>query len=87
MLFRSLATGVFADPTITEGASGLLYGNPGQLLIQAASIVATMIFTAAGTLVVVYATKLLAGGLRVREDNEIEGLDSAIHGERAFEIE
>ena len=86
-IWGGLATGIFADPAITEGASGLLYGNPGQLLIQAASIVATMIFTAAGTLVVVYATKLLAGGLRVQEDNEIEGLDSAIHGERAFEIE
>ena len=32
-------------------------------------------------------TKLLTGGLRVDEEEEISGLDSAIHGERAFEID
>ena len=66
---------------------GLFYGNPKQLWIQIVSILATAIFTAIGTLIVVYVTKLLTGGLRVDAENEVEGLDNTLHGERAFEIQ
>ncbi|MFP3981037.1 MAG: ammonium transporter [Desulfobacterales bacterium] len=85
-IWGALATGIFANPAITEGAAGLIYGNPRQLLIQAISIIATIAFTATATFVVVLITRLAAGGLRVGSDNEITGLDSSIHGERAFEI-
>ncbi|MCF8036388.1 MAG: ammonium transporter [Desulfobacteraceae bacterium] len=85
-MWGALATGIFANPAITEGAAGLIYGNPKQLLIQLISIVATVAFAAAATFVVVLVTRLIAGGLRVGPDNEITGLDSSIHGERAFEI-
>ncbi|MFO7930702.1 MAG: ammonium transporter [Thermodesulfobacteriota bacterium] len=85
-MWGALATGIFANPSITEGAAGLMYGNPWQLVIQAVSIVATVAFTAAATFVVVLITRLAAGGLRVESDNEITGLDNSIHGERAFEI-
>ena len=85
-IWGALATGLFASPAITEGAAGLFYGNPKQLGIQALSIVATAIYSGIGTLIVVYVTSALTGGLRVSEDAEIEGLDNAIHGERGFEI-
>ncbi|MBS3755249.1 MAG: ammonium transporter [Desulfobacterales bacterium] len=85
-IWGALATGIFANPAITEGAAGLIYGNPKQVVIQLISIVATVAFTAAATFVVVLITRLVAGGLRVGSDNEITGLDSSIHGERAFEI-
>ncbi len=84
-IWGALATGLFASPAIS-GASGLFYGNPKQLVIQIVSIVATIAFTAIGTLIVVYITKFATGGLRVELDQEVEGLDSALHGERAFEI-
>jgi Amt family ammonium transporter len=45
------------------------------------------VFTAVGTLIVIYITKFLTGGLRVAEETEVTGLDSSIHGERAFEIQ
>ncbi len=83
----ALATGIFANPAVNAGKAGLLYGNPNQLWIQVISIGATAAFTAVGTVVVVYVTKALTKGLRVEKDNEIQGLDSSIHGERAFEIE
>jgi ammonium transporter, Amt family len=86
-IWGALATGLFANPAINEIGTGLFFGNPGQVGIQAISIVGTIVFTAIGTLVVVYATKILTGGLRVSEEDEILGLDNAIHGERAFEIE
>jgi ammonium transporter, Amt family len=85
--FGALATGLFADPAINPAGTGLFFGNPGQLLIQAVSILATAVFTAIGTLVLIYVTKALTGGLRVDEDNEVAGLDNALHGERAFEIQ
>jgi len=85
-IWGALATGLFANPAITEGATGLFYGNPGQLWIQIVSIVATAAFTAVGTLIVITVTKALTGGLRVERDNEIQGLDNALHGERGFEI-
>jgi Amt family ammonium transporter len=86
-LWGALATGLFANPAINEGARGMFYGNPKQLWIQIVSIAATAIFTAVGTIIVIYITKFLTGGLRVDEENEITGLDNSIHGERAFEIQ
>jgi Amt family ammonium transporter len=83
----ALATGLFADPAVNPAGTGLFFGNPKQLLIQLVSILATAVFTAIATLVLIYVTKALAGGLRVEEEDERIGLDSAVHGERAFEIE
>jgi Amt family ammonium transporter len=83
----ALATGLFADPAVNANGQGLFFGNPGQVLIQLVSILATAVFTAIATLVLIYITKAITGGLRVDEENEVVGLDSAVHGERAFEIE
>ncbi len=85
-IWGAIATGLFADPSITKGASGLFYGNPKQLWIQIISILATVAYTAVGTIIVVYVTKILTRGLRVDKDSEIQGLDNSIHGERGFEI-
>lgn len=85
-MWGALATGLFACPAV-NGAAGLFYGNPGQVWTQFLSIVGTAVFSAVGTLVVIYVTKLITGGLRVDEEEEIVGLDSSIHGERAFEMD
>jgi len=85
-IWGALATGLFANPAVNEAGVGLFYGNPKQLWIQIISIVATAIFTAVGTIVLIYITRFVIGGLRVDPDSEIEGLDSALHGERGFEI-
>ena len=86
-IWGALATGIFANPAVTEGARGLFYGNPGQLWVQFLSIIGTAAFSAVGTLIVAYLTKLITGGLRVDPEEEIAGLDNAQHGERAFEIQ
>ncbi len=86
-IWGALATGLFASPAITEGATGLFYGNPKQVWIQFLSIVGTIAFSATATFIVVTATKLITNGLRVEKDDELAGLDNALHGERAFEIE
>jgi len=86
-LWGALATGLFANPAVNAIGRGLFYGNPKQLWIQIISIVATAVFTAVGTLIVIYITRLLTSGLRVNGENEVTGLDSSLHGERAFEIQ
>jgi len=85
--FGALATGFLADPAINSAGTGLFFGNPGQVVIQAVSILATAVFTANGTVVLIYVTKALTGGLRVDEENEVAGLDNALHVERVFEIQ
>lgn len=86
-VWGALATGLFATPEVNALGKGLFFGNPGQLWIQFVSIVATALFTAVGTLVVIYITRFITSGLRVTTEDEVLGLDSAIHGERAFELE
>lgn len=83
----ALATGLFADPAVNPAGAGLFFGNPAQLGIQALSIAATALYTAVATWLLAGFTALLMGGLRVDEENERIGLDGAMHGERAFDIE
>jgi len=85
-LWGALATGIFANPYINEAGTGLLYGNFGQLWIQIVSIVGTALYSGVATIVVILITQLLASGLRVTKEEEMQGLDNALHGERAFEL-
>ncbi len=86
-VWGALATGLFANPAVNALGTGLFYGNPKQLAIQAVSIVATAAYTAVGTFIVISIAKAVTGGLRVEPDQEIQGLDSSLHGERAFELD
>ncbi len=85
-IWGALACGIFANPAVNPTGIGLLYGNPKQILIQVISIVATAIFSAAGTFIIIRITSLATNGLRVERDDEIAGLDTSRHGERGFEI-
>ncbi len=85
-IWGALATGLFATPAVTAGKMGLFYGNPKQLGIQAVAVLATALYTAVGTAIIVWVTKLITGGLRVDPEDEIKGLDSSLHGEHGFEF-
>lgn len=86
-MWGAIATGLFACPAITDGATGLFYGNPKQVWIQFVSIIVTVAYSAVGTWLVIFVTRALTGGIRVEKEDEIMGLDNSIHGERAFEID
>ena len=80
----ALATGIFASTEINPaGADGLFFGNPGQLWIQFISVIATMVFAFAMTLIILKVTDLIIG-LRVAEDDEIRGLDISLHNETGY---
>jgi Amt family ammonium transporter len=76
----ALLTGVFAAESV-GGTAGLLEGNAGQVWLQFIGIAATIVYTAIGTLVILYAVKAVMG-LRISEEEEREGLDLALHGEQ-----
>ncbi len=78
-LIGTLLAGVFAVQAI-GGTSGLLEGNPQQLLIQFYGVAVTLVWSAGATFVLL---KLVGGfvPLRVSRDQELEGLDLTQHGE------
>jgi Amt family ammonium transporter len=78
-IIGALLTGVFALKAVC-GTSGLLEGNPGQVLIQLEGITATIVWTAVATFVILIITNILTG-VRVSQAVEIEGLDINLHGE------
>jgi Amt family ammonium transporter len=80
----ALATGLFAKEAI-GGASGLFYGQAGQLGIQAISVAATWIFCFLATVVILKAVDLLVG-LRVSEEDEVRGLDISQHSEAGYNL-
>jgi Amt family ammonium transporter len=85
-IWGALATGIFAQKAINPaGNDGLLYGNPGQLLIQVVAVVAVAAFAGVATVIILKVIDL-AIGLRVPEQEEVLGLDSSQHGEVAYQL-
>jgi len=82
----ALATGLFASTKINpDGANGLFFGNPGQLWIQFASVIATMVFAFIMTLIILKIIDVLIG-LRVSEEEEVKGLDISLHNEAGYSL-
>ncbi|WP_029010317.1 ammonium transporter [Azospirillum halopraeferens] len=75
----AVLTGVFAREAI-GGTAGLLEGNSGQVITQIYGIVATIVWSAIATAVILKVVDIIIG-LRVDEDVERDGLDLALHGE------
>jgi len=88
-LWGSVATGIFA---LNEKA--LLWDGPlkasddrlGQIFVQVESTVIVGLYTLVGTIIVYFIAKVLTGGARVTEEQEKEGLDESVHGERGFNL-
>ncbi|CDK97580.1 Ammonium transporter [Magnetospirillum gryphiswaldense MSR-1 v2] len=75
----AILTGVFAVEAI-GGTPGLLEGNAGQVLTQLYGIVATIVWSAVASFILLKVIDLVIG-LRVTPDEEREGLDLSLHGE------
>jgi Amt family ammonium transporter len=75
----ALLTGVFAREAI-GGTAGLLEGNAAQVGIQAYGVLATIVWCALASFVILIIIRILFG-LRVSEADEVEGLDATLHGE------
>ena len=79
----ALLTGVFADKAINGVQSGLLFGNPGQIGIQAAAILAAIVYSGVLSFVLLKIVGVIIP-LRPSRSDETVGLDVSMHGEEAY---
>jgi Amt family ammonium transporter len=81
----ALLTGVFADPVWNGNPAyaGLLYGNPGQVGIQAIAVLGAIAYSGFGTFVLL---KLIGAVVPIRAERTDEGvgMDVSQHGEEAY---
>jgi Amt family ammonium transporter len=83
-IWGALATGIFASKMVNSaGANGLLLGNASLLIAQLTAVCVIGTYSFVMTLILF---KVLdkTMGLRVTDSEEIEGLDIAQHGEKAY---
>jgi len=90
-LMGGLLTGVLANPDMLQyigtekeapgvNVTGWLYGNAGQLLLQAEGAAFIIVYNVIATFIILKVIDMTIG-LRVTEEQEREGLDVALHGE------
>jgi Amt family ammonium transporter len=85
-LAGALLTGVFAQKSLNDaGADGALFGNVKQLGVQALGCLASGLYAAILTLIILKIVDA-AIGLRVSRDDEQEGLDATLHGEAGYAL-
>ena len=81
----ALLTGVFATAAVTgdEKLRGLIEGNFRQFVNQGISVLASAAIAAVGTMIIL---KILDAtmGLRVTQEEEVQGLDLSQHGEEGY---
>lgn len=82
----TLLAGVFAvgaisaSPEMPGGLQGLLEGNPQQVVTQLYGIAVTLVWSGAMTFIILKVIGALVG-LRVRQEDEVMGLDVSLYGE------
>jgi Amt family ammonium transporter len=81
-MLGALLTGVFCFTPVV----GVLGGQWGQLGIQAVGVAVSVAFAAGGTFVVASVVKAIMP-LRCTEQEEREGLDLHVHGERGYHLD
>lgn len=83
-IWGTLATGLFASEAI-NGVNGLFFGNPTQFAIQLYGVAATVALCVVGTFIILKVVSLFTK-LTADDKTQDEGLDTAIHGEAAYEL-
>jgi Amt family ammonium transporter len=82
----SVATGLFASTAINSaGADGLFYGNPKLVVVQIVGAFGAMAYCALMTFVIMKLIKAFAG-IRISEEEEVQGLDLSQHSEVGYSL-
>ena len=83
-VFGAVATGVLATSAIQPAFSGLIDGNPGQVMTQVVAIGASIAYAVFATFVIVKFVNAIVG-IRISARDEEVGLDLSTHGEVAYQ--
>jgi len=82
----ALATGLFATVAVNPGgANGLFYGNPHQFIVQLIAASTAVAFSFVVTFIILKMLDLTIG-IRVSEEEEVQGLDITQHSEIGYNI-
>lgn len=82
--FGALATGLLASKAVNPaGADGLFFGNASLLTTQIISTLAAAVYAFVATWILLKVLEKLMG-LRVGQEEEVEGLDLSQHGESGY---
>ncbi len=81
-IWGSIATALFIAPYLK--ADDFALGT--QMLAQLKAIGLTVVYSSIVTAIVFFISSALTGGGRVDEETEVEGLDEAVHGEKAMNL-
>jgi Amt family ammonium transporter len=79
----ALLTGVLAERSLNGLFDGALYGNPGQVLIQATAVGVAIVYSGGMSFVLLKVIGLITP-LRATDDEESVGLDITQHSEEAY---
>ena len=79
----ALLTGVFAEKAWNGATDGVLFGNPGQFLIQATAVGAAIVYSGVGSFALLKLIALVMP-LRAEGNEEGVGMDVTQHGEEAY---
>ncbi|HEX4769533.1 MAG TPA: ammonium transporter [Bryobacteraceae bacterium] len=86
----AILTGVFATRSVNDlwggKPMGLVDGNPGQILNQVVGVLISWALALVGTFVLLKICDRLTG-VRVKTNEEIQGLDLSMHGEEGYHLE
>jgi ammonium transporter, Amt family len=79
----ALLTGVFAEKALNGVFDGVLYGNPGQLAIQAVAVGTAIVYSGGMSFILLKLISVVLP-LRATSSEESTGLDVTMHGEEAY---
>ena len=81
-IFSATSLGIFSGFGFAEGISSMA----GQMKVQFIGVLATITYTAIVSYVILKIVSLMTKGLRVSDEQEIQGLDINMHEERGYDL-
>jgi Amt family ammonium transporter len=81
-VFSATTLGIFSGFGFAEGVVSMA----GQLKVQFIGVAATIAYTAVLSFVILKLVSFLTNGLRVNEEQEMQGLDIHMHEERGYDL-
>ena len=81
-VFSATTLGLFSGYGFAEGITSIA----GQVKVQFIGVAATVTYTAIASFILLKLAGLLTNGIRVSEEQEIQGLDIHMHEERGYDL-
>jgi ammonium transporter, Amt family len=82
----TLLAAVFAAESLGGVGHPQDLGMAGSFTVQVTGVVATALWAGIASFVILKLVGAMTGGLRVSQEDEVEGLDITTHGERGYEL-